>query len=1038
MMLTACRMLCVAIVAGVWSLSAVLAAEELPPVADRAVDFVADVRPIFQRACDRCHGADKQKSSFRLDRRRAALKGGELGAAIVPHKSAASPLIRYVAGLEPGLEMPPEGARLSAKEIGILRRWIDDGATWSKDDKDSADADPLDWWSLKPLRRPTVPAVASADKDWVQSPLDAFIVTKMRANGLSPSPAADRRTLLRRMSLDVHGLPPTETEFAEFDDASPGNVQKLVDRLLASPRYGERWARHWLDVVHFAESHGHDQDRPRETAWPFRDYVIRALNDDKPYGRFVAEQIAADVLFPQQTELIPALGLLAAGPWDESSLQSIREDTLDRQAARYLDRDDIVMTVMSAFASSTVHCARCHDHKFDPISQEDYYALQAVFAATEKAERVYDIDPELRTRRQELLAQKTAIERRDQKEIDRLLTPEVFASVGAWEDAQRPSLVEWQVIEPRGVGFQPANQPVNQPENQPEKRQAGSLSHELLTATSAKGTLLKPLPDGSLLATAVSPPDETYTVTAVGDFHGVTAVRLEVLPDDSLPHRGPGRAVNGNLHLTEFKLLAVSSDATKPPRSLALQSASADFNQDGWNIAKAIDGNPATAWGIHPQESQPHVALFELKPDAVLADQEQLRFVIEQQHGREHTIGRLRLSVTKHPRPVSIAPIPAALVQLLKTPRDKRSPAEQRELALHVLTERVTRDWSALPPPQKVFAGTQTVLRDVQVLHRGEITKPLKPASAGAMHCVAGLPARFELPSPQDEPARRAALARWLTDDSNPLTWRSIANRVWHYHFGRGLVDTPNDFGRMGSQPSHPELLDWLAVELRDNGGSLKHLHRIILTSATYRQSSVSQPQGSVVRALELDRDNRLLWRMNRTRLDAETLRDSVLQLSGQLDLTMGGPSVKQFVMSPGIHVTPKVDYVAFDVDSPASRRRSIYRFLFRTLPDPLMDSLDSPSGDQLAPVRAESVTALQAFSLLNNPFIVRQSEHFAARITGEWKQADEQVRQAFRLTLHRVPSESELRAFSAHASQHGLANVCRLLLNSNEFLFVD
>ena len=419
----------------------------------------------------------------------------------------------------------------------------------------------------------------------------------------------------------------------------------------------------------------------------------------------------------------------------------------------------------------------------------------------------------------------------------------------------------------------------------------------------------------------------------------------------------------------------------------------------------------------------------------MLAESEQLRFVIEQQHGREHTIGRLRLSVTKHPRPVSIAPIPAALVQLLKTPPDKRSVSEQRELALHVLTERVNRDWSALPQPQKVFAGTQTVLRDVQVLSRGEITKPIKAATAGAMHCVAGLPARFELPSPQDEPARRAALARWLTDARNPLTWRSIANRVWHYHFGRGLVDTPNDFGRMGSQPTHPELLDWLAVELRDNGGSLKHLHRLILTSATYRQSS--QPPRSPT-SEDLDRDNRLLWRMNRSRMDAETLRDSVLQLSGQLDLTMGGPSVKQFVMSPGIHVTPKVDYVAFDVDSPASRRRSIYRFLFRTLPDPLMDSLDSPSGDQLAPVRAESVTALQAFSLLNNPFIVRQSEHFATRISGPSKQPDEQVRQAFVLTLNRAPSESELRAFSAHASQHGLANVCRLLINSNEFLFVD
>ena len=309
MMLNSLRVLFVAIVAGFWSLSRVLAADDLPTAAERAVDFVEDVRPIFERACYRCHGPDKQKSSFRLDRRRAAIKGGELGAAIVPHKSAASPLIRYVAGLEPGLEMPPEGPRLTAKEIGILRRWIDDGAAWAKDE--TVETDPLDWWSLKPLRRPTVPVVADADKDWVRSPLDAFIVTKLRASGLSPSASADRRTLLRRMSLDVQGLPPSEKEAAEFRAATQDEIQKLADRLLASPRYGERWARHWLDVVHFAETHGHDQDRPRETAWPFRDYVIRALNDDKPYARFVAEQIAADVLFPGQTELIPAMGLLA-------------------------------------------------------------------------------------------------------------------------------------------------------------------------------------------------------------------------------------------------------------------------------------------------------------------------------------------------------------------------------------------------------------------------------------------------------------------------------------------------------------------------------------------------------------------------------------------------------------------------------------------------------------------------------------------------------------------------------------------------------
>ncbi|MEW6305820.1 MAG: DUF1549 and DUF1553 domain-containing protein [Verrucomicrobiota bacterium] len=867
------------------------------------------------------------------------------------------------------------------------------------------------WWSLEPLQKPPVPAPG---KRAPVHPIDAFIQAQLRAHGLKPSPEADRRTLIRRLTVDLHGLLPTPDEVKEFEqDKGRDAYERLVERLLASPRYGERWARHWLDVVHFAETHGHDQDRPRETAWPYRDYVIASLNSDKPYARFVAEQIAADALFPQQPELIPALGLLAAGPWDESSLRDIREDTLDRQIGRYLDRDDMVTTVMSAFASSTVHCARCHDHKFDPISQEDYYALQAVFAGTERAERLYDLDPRLNARRQTLMRGKLALDRQDKTAIARMLTPELRAELDAWEASLTKRATAWR---------------------------APSLE----SFVAQNGTELKALPDGSLLAGGASPADEIYTVTVKTDLTNLTAVQLEVLTDDSLPKKGPGRAVNGNLHLTEFRALAATG-ASGDFQPVALQSPSADFNQDGWDIAKAIDANPQTAWGVHPQEGKAHVAVFEFANDVGSASGGvMLRFVLEQQHGRQHTIGRIRLSVTDSPRPVRAVPVPAELAQALGTPRAQRSADDELKLAVHFLNERVTHELNALPPPQRVFAGANVfqpngsqvatgVPREVHVLTRGEITRPAKAAAPGALACVGTLAARFPIVDGGDEAARRAALARWLSDADNPLTWRSAVNRAWHYHFGRGLVDTPSDFGRMGSRPSHPELLDWLAVEFRDHGGSLKWLHRLIVTSAAYRQVSMHRAE-----AARVDSDNRLLWRMNRLRLDAETVRDSVLQLSGKLDLTMGGPSVKQFAMSPGIHVTPKVDYAAFDVDSPANHRRAIYRFLFRTLPDPFMDALDSPAGDQLTPVRSESVTALQAFALLNNPFIVRQSEHFAARLEALSPQREPQVRAAFQFVFNRAPTTAELRAFTAHAEKHGLANVCRLLLNSNEFLFLN
>ncbi len=387
--------------------------------------------------------------------------------------------------------------------------------------------------------------------------------------------------------------------------------------------------------------------------------------------------------------------------------------------------------------------------------------------------------------------------------------------------------------------------------------------------------------------------------------------------------------------------------------------------------------------------------------------------------------------------------MPDAVSAALRVAAEKRSTAQQIELARFVLHSKLEEELAALPPPALVYAGARDFQPDgsfkptakpkpVRVLRRGDLNSPLELAVPGTLACLTGLESRFKLADADDEGARRAALARWIVDPNNVLTWRSIVNRVWHYHFGRGIVDTPNDFGKMGGAPSHPELLDWLAADVRDSGGSLKRLHRLIVTSETYRQASQNNDAFA-----KFDADNRYLWRMNRTRLDAEQLHDAALQISGKLDRAMGGPSVKQFIQTPGIHVTPVVDYVHFDVDNPANYRRSVYRFLFRTVPDPFMEAMDSPDSSQQVPVRTESVTALQALAMLNNKFVVRQAEHLAGRLKKESGDSRAQIQRLVELAFGREVKPAEIEALAAHAAKYGLANVCRVVLNSNEFLFV-
>jgi hypothetical protein len=994
---------------------------------DRAKLFETKISPILQSRCVSCHNSIDRKGAFSLQKREELLDSGF----VEPGQPDDSELLKVLIshnGKKPS--MPKSGEPLKTAEVTAIRDWIKAGAKWPDGlTIEEPVVDSSDWWSFKPMQKPDVKAVIATAasqrsdlKSPIKNPIDAFILKALAEQKLTPSKPAEPRVLIRRLYFNLIGIPPSPAEVQTFvESQDPLAYEKLVDHLLASPRYGERWARHWLDAAHFAETHGHDQDRIRENAWPYRDYLINAFNSDKPYSQFVREQLAADVFSPQDPQAIPALGFLAAGPWDESSLRDIREDTLDRQIGRYLDRDDMLTNVMSNFISLTVHCARCHDHKFDAISQADYYALQAVFAGVERANRSYDSDPTLLQRRIALKQREQQLAKPSEATKAELLGAASQQAVEAWEANLANPITTWELLKD-------------------------------VAATSTDGSTLTKQVDGSFLSSGERPERDTYIFSGKTNLSDVTAVRLHVLPDDTLPHKGPGRQDNGNLHLSEIECFIGDDKGMGIPIARAV----ADFDQQDWGVARAIDGNPQTAWGIYPEVGKSHEAIFEFKEALKLPADASLIIRLKQLHGGGHLIGRPRITVTSASLPLSISPFPPEIAAILSLSPEKRNDEQRLALALHIYREQNARELAALPKPKLVYAAAAEFEPDgnlkppagprtIHRLIRGDIRNPQEEVSPGALACVDALPARFHLADAKQESQRRAALAEWLTHRDNPLTWRSIVNRVWQHHFGRGIVSTPNDFGKLGAKPTHPELLDWLAIWFRDSGQSLQALHRLIVTSETYRQSSQAstawinhETAARTDNAATVDVDNQFLWRMNRTRLDAECVRDALLAISGRLDLRMGGPSDRQFDLKPGRHVTPIIDYSKIDLDSPLLQRRSIYRFLFRTLPDPFMESLDCPAGDQLMPVRTNSVTVQQALAMWNDAFVLRQAEHLATRLQTAAEKPADRVSLAFRLAFSREPTPAELQRFVAYGEKHGWANLCRVLVNMNEFVFIE
>ncbi|HTI73212.1 MAG TPA: PSD1 and planctomycete cytochrome C domain-containing protein [Candidatus Limnocylindria bacterium] len=973
-------------------------------MADAATpDYVREVRPILERSCYSCHGPEKQKNGYRLDVRDTAIKGGDSGvAAIVPHDSKHSRLIRLVSGEDEETPMPPvssKGPRPTPAEIETLRAWIDAGPYWP-DELANSPGDGKAHWSLRPLIKPALPIKQG-------HPVDAFIRAKLAQKNLTPSPPADRRTLIRRVYYDLTGLPPSPAEVMAFErDRDPRAYEKLVDRLLASPRYGERWARHWLDTIHFADSHGYEHDIGRMNAWRFRDYVIDTFNRDTPWPQFIREQLAADVFYPDQPELTRALGYLGAGTFDMSTYATAPV------TFEYLDRDDLVTQTMSAFVSTTANCARCHANKFDPISQEDYYALQADFAGILKGDIEYHTDLALNRERRRWKTLAAAVDRADPAV---LLAPENAPLASAWLEKHRGG-VHWQAL-------------------------SG-------TSLSSEGTVFTYEADGVVLAGGPRPERDTYTITFTNPPSKITAIRLNVLARDALPKHGPGRQDNGNLHLTEFEARLLEPGQTNA-RPVKIRQATADFNQDDWGIGRALDGDLKTAWGIYPSVGRSHHAVFECAETLELVPGTRLEIVLKQLHGGGHLIGAFSLSTTQDPAADAVA-MPLEIETALAVAAAERTEKQRTDLAAYALKPVAAAALEKLPAPLIVYgAGTSvdvlsgdppktgrflTGPKVVNVLYRGEFDKPRAVANPGALSALQHLPSRFILADSQNEGLRRAALADWLADHDNVLTWRSIVNRVWHYHFGRGLCDTPSDFGKMGGTPSHPELIDWLAVWFRDEAhGSLKELHRLVVTSETYKQSSQTREE-----AASVDGENRLLWRQNRQRLDADSYRDFTLAVSGALSLQMGGPAVQNFKQSKGPQNTPNLDYTAYDWSRPDAARRSVYRFVWRGIADPFMESLDFPDLGLLAPVRGFSASSLQALTLYNNDFVLHQSEVLARRLEREAKTVDTQAALGVRLVWLREPQPAEQIEFSAFAHRHGMAALCRLLFNSNEYLFVN
>jgi hypothetical protein len=972
------------------------------------VNFDRDVAPLLVQRCLDCHGGPKPKGGLDLARRDAALAGGKSGTAIVPGRPEDSRLWQYVdAG-----KMPPKKP-LAAAEKEVLRAWVATGAVWGTDPIDpfrftTARRAGYDWWALQPVRRPAAPPVH--DAAWVRNPVDAFVLSRLEVNGLHPAAEADRRTLIRRLSFDLLGLPPDPEEVEAFlrDDA-PGAYERLVERCLASPQYGVRWARHWLDVVRFGESNGFEYDELRPNAWPYRDWVVDALNRDLPYDEFARLQLAGDVLRPDDPDAVRATGFLVAGSYD--TVGQKQQSEAMRRVVRQDELEDLAGTVGQTFLGLTVNCARCHDHKFDPVRQTDYYRLTAALGGVRHGERSLPLPPEQAAEARSRLARLTA------------------------ELAELEGPVRAHMLAERRTHPEPPPAPLAAWEFCGDARDRRGNLH----ATLEPGAHL--VCDG--LKVEGGPASYAATVPLARDAKALTLEAWVSL--DNLSQRG-GAAVS--LQAPEGRAFdAIVFGENEPGRWSA--------GSEGFRRTQSFHGPEEADADRRPV----HVAITWAEDGTITAYRDGRVYgtpyraadVATFKAGQAHVLFGLRhapaggnrlLAGTIHrARLYDRALNPAEVAASAGVDSDYVSPdaiaarilPEQR--ARHGRLRARVRDVEAIldPAGRKMYAVTPQPPEVAHVLVRGNPQRPGEVVSPGGVASVPGPDANFGLPSDAPDAERRRRLAAWVTDARNPLFARVIVNRLWHYHFGVGLVDTPNDFGFNGGRPTHPELLDWLAAELAEQGWSLKQLHRAIVLSATYRQAGTWSEA-----AARVDAGDRLLWRKAPLRLEAEMVRDAVLRVSGRLDLTLGGPSFQDFAVrqAPG---TPALLYAPVDSAGDEFNRRTLYRAWARGGRSRLLDALDCPDPAATAPSRAVTTTPLQALALLNNALMLREADRFAERLRREaGPDVDAQVRRAYLLAYGRPPDASEAARAAAAVRQHGLSVLARAVFNSSEFLFVD
>lgn len=914
----------------------------------RPVSFVRDIRPILARNCFSCHGPDEshREAELRLDLRDGALAEHAGHRAVVPKDAANSELVKRILSTNDDDVMPPRdsGKSLTAEQIDLLQRWINQGADWGTH------------WSFEKPIRPVLPAVKQAD--WPRMGLDRFILARLEREGLKPTEKADNYTLARRVALDLTGLPPDAALLdAYLKDSSPQGYENLVDALLASSSFGERWARMWLDIARYADTKGYEKDLAR-TMWPYRDWVIDAFNNDMPYDQFTREQLAGDLL-PS-----PTLAQQLATAFHRNTMVNDEGGT-DNEEFRVAAVKDRVDTTMQVWMGLTFGCAKCHSHKYDPISNREYYQFYAYFNQTEDADD-FDERPKLATPTREQAEQLARLKERaaDLERQRDTATPELKAFADEWS-ARVGTAQGWVTPVPSQLA-------------------------------AASGSTMNRQQDGSILVEAKSPAQETYTVVMPGSVSRFTGLKLEALPDKSHPKGGVGRSPNdGNFVLSGIRVLV--RKAGEPDRDLPLTAAKSDFAQADYPVEHAIK-NPdpkKRGWALSPQQTKPHAAVFTPTEAASIPEGADLIVTLDHQFEFAYpgfSMGRFRVSVTSDDNPTLEDNVPAAILAIAKTPAAERTADQQAQLLKHVAsfapTTKSVRDelakvqqQSAMPLPQTpVLRELPTAKRRATKMHvRGNFLQPgdaVEPA----------VPATFH-PFPAQAAPDRLGVASWLTDKDNPLTARVAVNRVWGQFFGAGLVESQEDFGSQGQPPSHPELLDWLAVEFMADQGqealaprpwSLKRLCKLIVMSATYQQSSRASAD-----LLERDRFNKLLARGPRFRLEAEMIRDNALAASGLLSRKMYGPSV----MPPQPDGIWQSTYntTKWETSKGEDRyRRGLYTFIKRTTPYPAMTTFDAPSRELCTVRRINTNTPLQALVTMNDPAFVEMSQALARRMIKE------------------------------------------------------